>query len=45
MVLKFVYKVVLEILNIHFKTASMKTLTNYADPYWNPVKRAFSGFQ
>ncbi len=20
-------------------------LTNYADPYWNPVKRAFTGFQ
>jgi hypothetical protein len=30
--------------NIHFKTASMKTLTNYADPYWKPIQRAFTGF-
>jgi hypothetical protein len=27
--------------NIHFKTASMKTLTYY----WDPLQRAFSGFQ
>ncbi len=32
-------------LNIHFKTASMKALTNYGDAHWNPIQRAFSGFQ
>jgi hypothetical protein len=32
-VYKFVYFVVIIYLNILFYTASMKTLTNYADPY------------
>jgi hypothetical protein len=33
MVFKVVYFVVLRYLNIDFNTASMKILTNYADPY------------
>jgi hypothetical protein len=42
MVFNYFYFVVLQILNIYLKNASMKTPTKYADPYLKLMQRAFT---